>query len=219
MNDVPSLTGPGFGPAAGGAARRLVVLLHGYGANGQDLIGLAPAFAQVLPDAAFIAPDAPWRCAMSPFGYQWFDVWNDDPEDRLRQLREAAAIVDRFIDDRLAAHGLGMRDLALCGFSQGTMLALHVGLRRNSACAGILGYSGRLEAPERLAAEIAARPPVMLIHGEKDELINVALMDRAAETLRACGLTVETHRRPGLGHGIDPDGIRLGAGFLTVAFA
>lgn len=219
MNDIPSLTGPRFGPAAGGAPRQIVILLHGYGANGEDLIGLAPAFAQVLPHALFVAPDAPQRCAMTPFGFQWFDVWNDDPADRLVQLRAVAATVDGFIDDSLRDAGLTDRDLALCGFSQGTMLSLHVGLRRSAACAGILGYSGRLEAPETLAGEIASRPPVMLVHGERDELLDVSLMDGAAAALTACGVKVETHRRPGLGHGIDPDGIRLGAGFLTTAFA
>jgi phospholipase/carboxylesterase len=219
MNDIPRLTGPRFGPAAGGAPRQLVILLHGYGANGEDLIGLAPAFAQVLPHALFVAPDAPHRCAMTPFGFQWFDVWNDDPADRLVQLRNVAATVDRFIDEALREAALADGDLALCGFSQGTMLSLHVGLRRAIPCAGILGYSGRLEAPDTLSGEIASRPPVMLIHGEQDELLNVSLMDSAAETLKACGVAVETHRRPGLGHGIDPDGIRLGAGFLTLAFA
>src|SRR5690606_11121321 len=104
--------------------------------------------AQVLPDALFLSPDAPYPCAMSGAGFQWFDVWNEDAEDRLRQLRAAAQIVDRFIDDALESAGLAERDLALCGFSQGTMLSLHVGLRRSSPCAGILGYSGRLESPE-----------------------------------------------------------------------
>ena len=219
MNDIPALTGPSFGPVSGGAPKRMVILLHGYGANGDDLIGLAQPFAQVLPDTVFLAPNAPYRCEMSPMGYQWFDVWNQNAADRLRQLRETAEIADAFIDAALAEHGLTDRDLALCGFSQGTMLSLHVGLRRPKPCAGILGYSGRLEAPETLTGEIVSRPPVMLIHGEQDELLAVALMDAAAERLRECGVKVETHRRPGLGHGIDPDGVRLGAGFLSVCFA
>ncbi|MPY69610.1 MAG: phospholipase [Alphaproteobacteria bacterium] len=219
MNDIPALTGPRFGPVSGGAPKRMVILLHGYGANGDDLIGLAPAFAQVLPDAVFVAPNAPWRCEMSPMGYQWFDVWDQNTADRLRQLRETAEIADAFIDAALEEHGLADKDLVLCGFSQGTMLSLHVGLRRPRPCAGILGYSGRLEAPETLAGEIVSRPPAMLIHGEQDELLAVALMDAAAARLRECGVKVETHRCPGLGHGIDPDGIRLGAGFLSVCFA
>lgn len=217
MNDVPKLSGPAFGPAGGGAPKRLVILLHGYGANGDDLIGLAPPLSQVLPGAEFLSPNAPYPCVQNPFGgYQWFDVWNRDDANRMTEVRKTAVIVNAFIDDALAARGLSDADLALVGFSQGTMLSLHVALRRAAPCAGVLGFSGRLEAPETLAAEITARPPVLLIHGEQDELLPVELLDRAAETLAANGVKVETHRCPGLGHGIDPDGLRLGAGFLSV---
>lgn len=217
MNDLPRLTGPAYGPAAAGAPKRLVILLHGYGANGEDLIGLAPPLSQVLPDAEFLAPNAPYPCVQNPFGgFQWFDVWNRDDENRMVEVRKTAAIVDAFIDEALAARGLTDADLALVGFSQGTMLSLHVSMRRAAPCAGVLGFSGRLEAPETLAGEITARPPVLLVHGEQDELLPVELMERAAEALAASGVKVETHRRPGLGHGIDPEGLRLGAGFLSV---
>jgi len=220
MNDAPHLTGPAFGPAAGGAPKRLVILLHGYGANGDDLIGLAPPLSQVLPDAEFLSPNAPYPCAQNPYGgLQWFDVWNRDDANRLAEVRKTAAIVDGFIDGALAARGLADGDLALVGFSQGTMLSLHVAPRRAAPCAGVLGFSGRLESPETLPGEITARPRVMLIHGEQDELLPVAMMDAAAATLAANGISVETHRRPGLGHGIDPDGLKLGAGFLSVAFS
>ena len=137
-------------------------------------------------------------------------------DDRLAQVRNGAMIVDAFIDAELAKRGLSDDKLVLCGFSQGTMLSLHVGMRREKPCAGILGYSGRLESPELLQNEIRARPPVMLIHGEEDPLLAVDMMDKAADVLSENGVTVETHRRPGLGHGIDEDGVRLGAGFLTV---
>jgi phospholipase/carboxylesterase len=197
-----------------------VVLLHGYGANGEDLIGLAPAFAQVLPETLFLSPDAPHACAANPFGgLQWFDVWQGEGPERLAAVRRAAATVDRFLDERLAEAGLADGALALVGFSQGTMLSLQVGLRRRAACAGILGYSGRLESPDLLHAEIAQRPPVVLIHGEEDPLLPVESMDRAATTLRDNRVAVETHRRPGLGHGIDIDGIRIGAAFLTMVLA
>jgi len=219
-DDLPRLSGPSFGPADGGKPKQLVVMLHGYGANGEDLIGLAAPLAQVLPHAEFVSPNAPYPCAANPFGgFQWFDVWQQDQTDRLGQLRATAVIVNRFLDDALAARELSDAKLALVGFSQGTMLSLHVGLRRAAPCAGILGYSGRLEAPETLPDEIAARPPVLLVHGEADELLPVALMDRAAEVLAANGVTVETHRCPGIGHGIDHDGVRLGAGFLSVIFS
>ncbi|MGB0576229.1 MAG: alpha/beta hydrolase [Alphaproteobacteria bacterium] len=216
MTDLPTLSGPSLGPAYG-TAKSLVILLHGYGANGDDLIGLAPPLSQVLPDTVFVSPNAPHPCAQNPFGgLQWFDVWEGDDYDRLAQVRIAAATVDAFLDSELERLGLKDSQLALLGFSQGTMLSLHVGLRRANAPAGILGYSGRLEAPETLADEIKVRPPVMLIHGEEDPLLNIELMDSAAGLLRENGVDVDTHRRPGLAHGIDQEGVNLGAGFLSV---
>jgi len=220
MSDLPTLTGPSFGPASGGAAKQLVVMLHGYGANGDDLIGLAQPLAQVLPDAVFVSPNAPFPCQANPFGgFQWFDVWQGESSDRLAEVRQAAATVNAYIDCELERYGLEDRQLALLGFSQGTMLSLHVGLRRAASPAGILGYSGRLESPELLADEITVRPPVMLIHGEDDAMLSVDLMDQAEARLTECGVSVETNLCPGLGHGIDADGVRLGAGFLSVVFS
>ena len=220
MSDLPTLTGPSFGPASGGAAKQLVVMLHGYGANGDDLIGLAQPLAQILPDAVFVSPNAPYPCQANPFGgFQWFDVWQGESSDRLAEVRQAAATVNAYIDGEMERYGIEDGQLALLGFSQGTMLSLHVGLRRAKAPAGILGYSGRLESPELLADEITARPPVMLIHGEEDAMLSVDLMDQAAARLTECGVAVETSRCPGLGHGIDADGVRLGAGFLSVVFS
>jgi phospholipase/carboxylesterase len=216
MTDIPKLDGPSFGPAAGGAARKLVVLLHGYGANGDDLIGLAPAFAQVLPDTAFVSPNAPFPCPQAPPGhYQWFDVWDRDPVRRLAGGREAEVIVNAFLDQQLASRGLTDADLALLGFSQGTMVSLHVGLRRPKPCAGILGYSGRLEFPDLLEGELKSRPPVLLVHGEDDPVVPFAQLGAAVEALTEHRVPVEGHARPGLGHGIDIEGIKLGAAFLT----
>ena len=220
MTDIPKLDGPAFAPASGGTARKLVVLLHGYGANGEDLIGLAPAFAQVLPDTAFISPNAPYPCPQAPPGhYQWFDVWDRDPARRLAWGRQVAVIVDAFLDQQLAARTLTDADLALIGFSQGTMVSLHVGLRRPKPCAGILGYSGRLEFPDLLATELRSRPPVLLVHGEEDPVVPFAQLATATDALKANGVPVEAHARPGLGHGIDIDGIKLGAAFLTTVLA
>lgn len=218
MRDVPVLAGPMRAPESGDAPRRLVVLLHGVGSNGDDLIGLAAHFAQGLPDAEFLAPNAPFDCEYSPMGFQWFDIMGEEGEARLAQIRHAAGIVDSFLDTELARRGLTEADLALVGFSQGTMISLFVGLRRNSACAGILGYSGRLDAPHLLGDEITARPRVMLVHGEQDDRLPVSLMDEAAAVLTRNGVSVVTHRRPGLGHGIDQDGVMLGAGFLAGLF-
>lgn len=220
MSDLPTLSGPSLSPASGGAAKQLVLMLHGYGANGDDLIGLAQPLSQVLPDAHFASPNAPYPCQANPFGgFQWFDVWQGEGADRLTQVRQAAATIDAFIDSELARLGLDDARLAFLGFSQGTMLSLHAGLRRRKSPAGILGYSGRLESPEILADEITVRPPVLLVHGEEDQMLSVDLMDQAAARLTECGVKVETHRCPGVGHGIDADGVRLGAGFLSTVFA
>ena len=219
MNDLPTISGPSV-EAASGATNSLVILLHGYGANGDDLIGLALPLAKVLPNTVFVSPNAPHPCAQNPFGgLQWFDVWEGDDYDRLAQVRIAAATVDAFIDNELERLGLNENQLALLGFSQGTMLSLHVGLRRKKTPAGILGYSGRLESPETLPDEIKVRPPVMLIHGEEDPLLNIALMDSAAGLLRENGVKVDTFRRPGLAHGIDQEGVDHGAAFLSGVLA
>ncbi len=219
MTDLLELSGPSLGPASGGAAGSLVILLHGVGADGNDLIGLAPRFAVALPEAAFVSPDAPYPCDMAPMGRQWFSIQTQDPALRLAAIREAAAILNAFIDAQLADHGLGDDRLALVGFSQGTMMSLFTAPRRERACAGIMAYSGRLEGGPELAAEIRSRPPVMMVHGDQDELLPVASMTDAAERLRDNGIEVETHVRPGLGHGIDEVGLQIGTGFLARALA
>ena len=223
-----ALNGPRMPPGAGGAARQLVILLHGYGADGADLINLADHWRSRLPHAAFVAPNAPERVPGAPMGYQWFPIGGYDPDD-LRQGSPAAAaraaamatgaaharaLLDRFIDAELAAVGLEERNLALVGFSQGTMLALETGPRRAQACAGIVGFSGALIGPERLEAEMTARPPIMLVHGDSDSVVPAEAMFDAAAGLSAAGGTVEWHLRPGLGHGIDPRGLALAGHFL-----
>ncbi len=208
------LAGPGFPPAAGGAPRQLVVLLHGFGADGNDLIGLAPYFARVLPEAEFLSPHAPYPCRMAGFGRQWFDVYDQDPANRLPAIRSAAGLIDAFLDAELASRGLTDRNLALIGFSQGTMMSLFVAPRRLRPCAGVVGFSGRLELPDLLADEIKVRPSMLLIHGDRDELLPVGLLDAAAQTLVGNGIAVEHHVRPGLGHSIDDEGIALASAFL-----
>ena len=209
------LDGPRHPPATGGAPARIVLLLHGYGADGNDLIGLAPAWAPAMPDALFVSPNAPFPCEGAPFGRQWFGIYGRDDEMRLAGLRAASAMVDAFIDDLLHETGVAPGALTLAGFSQGTMLALHAGPRRAEPLAGILGYSGRLLAPELLASELRSRPPVALIHGEMDELVPYSSMAEAAAALDEAGFAVETHGRPGLGHGIDPAGLQAGLAFMA----
>ena len=214
-----SLNGPRLNPASGGKAKQLVILCHGYGSDGNDLIGLAPHWQELLPDAAFVSPNAPERCEMSPMGYQWFGIGSFNENERLAGARRAAPILDAFIDEELERHGLTERELALVGFSQGTLMSLHVGLRRERPLAGIVGFSGALAGTDTLEDEIAARPPVLLVHGDRDEMIPVAALHKAVGVLGAAGVPVQWHVSPGLGHSIDMMGLKLGGEFLAAGFA
>jgi len=212
------LEGPRFGPKAGGTARQLVVLLHGVGADGADLIALAPEWAEVLPEAAFIAPDAPFPCDMAPFGRQWFSLADRDPERLAEAVRGVAPTLEAFLQAELDRLGLPPAALALMGFSQGAMTALFAGLRGSVPPAAILAYSGALLAPQTLAAELRAKPPVLLVHGEADEVVPVRASRLAEAALREAGVPVEALFLPGLGHGIDATGIAAGAALLRRAF-
>ena len=215
---TPSIDGPRLAPASGSAPKQLVIFAHGYGADGNDLIGLGAQWQQALPDAAFVSPDAPEPCAGSPFGRQWFPITRLDPNEYWNGVQRAAPILDAFIDQELEKAGLTMADLALVGFSQGTMMSLHVGLRRDEAPAAIIGYSGALAGPESLGAEIRCKPPVLLLHGDQDELIPVASLHAASQALGGVGVSVRWHVSEGVGHGIDGMGLALGAEFLRDAF-
>jgi phospholipase/carboxylesterase len=211
---MPRLSGPSRPPASGGKPRRLVILLHGLGADGNDLIGLAPYWARLLPDAEFLSPNAPFPCDMAPYGYQWFSSQDRSPEAVLGGVRAAAPILDAFIDEALEQRGLGSGELALVGFSQGTMMSLFAGLRRAEPVAGIVGFSGRLLAPELVASELRSRPPVLLVHGTEDPLVPYSSLAAAETTLKAAGVPVETVTSVGIGHSIDDQGLRRGGQFL-----
>lgn len=199
-------------------ATALVVLLHGYGADGADLISLAEAWHSVLPGVAFVAPDAPEPLPAAGFGgRQWFPLTLRDPNELWHGVNYAAPVLNRSLDRELERYQLSPNRLALVGFSQGTMMALHVGLRRNEQLAAIVGFSGLLAGPEHLASEIKSRPPVQLIHGEIDDLIPVEALHFTREALAAARVPVEWHVRPGLGHGIDPVGLQLAGDFLAQA--
>jgi phospholipase/carboxylesterase len=215
---MASLDGPRIGPASGGPARQLVVLLHGLGADGQDLIELAADWAPALPEAAFVAPDAPEACDMGPFGRQWFSLQDRRPAVMAAGALAARGALDGFLDAELGRLGLPGTALALAGFSQGCMMALYTGLRRAVPPAAILGYSGALLAPESLATEIAGRPPVLLVHGEADDIVPVQATRAAEAALRQAGVPVEALYRPGLAHGIDAAGLAAGRRWLEAAF-
>lgn len=208
------IDGPRIAPASGGRPKSLVVFLHGYGADGNDLIDLGHQFAPLLPDTAFVSPNAPDPCPGNPFGREWFPLAEINPRKLLAGVRYAAPALDAFLDAELAAQGVEDKNLALVGFSQGTMMALHVGLRRKTPIAGIVGYSGVLAGPEVLAGEMTGAPPVLLVHGEADQVVPVMALHAAAGALGSAKVPVEWHARPGLPHGIDPEGLRLGADFL-----
>jgi phospholipase/carboxylesterase len=214
---LPGLSGPIQKPASGGKPRQLVVLMHGVGADGNDLIGLAPYWAALLPEAEFVSPDAPFPCDMAPFGRQWFSLQDRSPPAILAGVRATAPILDAFLDEALAARGLADHQLALVGFSQGTMMALYVGLRRARAPACIVGYSGALVGADSLPQEIRARPKVLLIHGDADEVVPPHALPMAVNGLKAAGVAVDVLIRPGLGHGIDEEGLTGGGEFLRQA--
>ncbi len=210
------IDGPRIPPASGGAARSLVILLHSYGSNGDDLIGLAPYWRDALPDTAFVAPNAPEICPGAPDGYQWWAISNLDRAARAAGAARAAPVLNAFIDAELASRGLTESQLALVGFSQGTMMALHVGPRRPRPLAGIVGYSGMVADAEGLSGDGArTRPPILLIHGDADPMIPSVAFHQSREALVRHGFDVETHLSPGLGHSIDMAGLQLGGAFLV----
>jgi phospholipase/carboxylesterase len=211
---TPALSGPSRPPASGGRPSRLVILLHGLGADGNDLIGLAPYWAPLLPTAEFLSPNAPFPCDMAPCGYQWFSAQDRSPTAVLAGVRAAAPLLQAFIDDALAERGLDDADLALVGFSQGTMMSLFVGLRRTQPMAGIVGFSGRLLAPELLAEELRSRPRMLLVHGTDDPLVPYESLAIAEAALEGAGVEVETLTCDGIGHSIDENGLRRAGSFL-----
>jgi phospholipase/carboxylesterase len=208
------LDGPRLAPKSG-QARQLVVFLHGYGADGNDLIDLGRTFAEILPDAAFVSPHAPEPCGMSPMGRQWFELTFRDPSERWRGVNQASPDLNAFLESELARHGLGPQQLALVGFSQGAMMALHVGLRRAVAPGAIVAYSGHLVGGEHLKEQSSTRPPILLVHGDQDNVIPVDALFDAMTSLGKAEIPCQWHLSAGVGHGIDPEGLRHGGEFIA----
>lgn len=215
MTRVPALDGPRVLPEGGVRPDRLVVLLHGIGADGNDLIGLAPLYRRLLPRAVFVAPNAPFPFDLAPFGYMWFSLQDFHPATRWDGVRVAQPALEAFLSAELARHDLSPETLVLIGFSQGAMMALHVGLRAGVAAAAILSHSGMLVGAEHLADEIRARPPVLLTHGADDEVLPAAALPMAELALKSVGVPVEAHVLPNLGHGIDETTLQLAFDFLA----
>lgn len=213
-----TIDGPRVAPKSGGDPKQLVIFIHGYGANGQDLIGLAEPLGQVLPDAQFVSPDAPEEVPGYPAGRQWFPLTRLSQDELADGVRKAGPVLNQFITEELERYSLTADKLALIGFSQGTMMALHVGLRRDPGPAAIVGFSGALAAPETLVDEFKSKVPVLLAHGEADPVVPHQALDAAAQALQQAGLSVLCHKTPGLQHAIAPEGFQIAAGFLRQAF-
>lgn len=200
-----------------GAAKQAVIFLHGYGADGADLIGLAEPLAPHMPGTAFLAPDAPEQCAINPAGRQWFPLpWLDgsDPVESEAGMQRAAADLEAYLDGVLEDEGLTPDRVVLFGFSQGTMMTLDVALRREAPFAGLVCFSGRLLNPELLEDEIRSRPPVLLVHGDIDDVVPPQSMPEAAQALQALGIDVYAHVMKGTAHGIAPDGLSVALAFM-----
>lgn len=214
-----SLDGPRLAPLAGSTPNALIVLIHGYGSNGDDLLSLARMIQPALPNTAFVAPNAPSRVPRMAAAFQWWPIETFSMAERAAGAVSAAPALDAFIAQELEKTGLSSDRLLLLGFSQGTMMALHVGLRRPEPVAGIVAISGMLVAPERLEAEIRARPPVLLIHGTDDDVVPFRSMDLTSTALSAVGVDIETHVSPGIGHSVGQDGLAAATVFARRVLA
>lgn len=213
------LDGPRMPPRNGAKPTKLVILAHGYGSNGEDLMGLAPYLARDLPDAVFVSPNAPEPVPGYAGGYQWFPLSRLDPPATLAGCKAASPILDRFIDAELLRYGLPASACALVGFSQGTMMALHTGLRRTQPLGAILGFSGHLAGPELLRAEAKSHPPICLVHGDQDDVIPIGALLSAVGGLAAAGIPAQWRISAGAGHTIAEDGLKLAGRFLKGALS
>lgn len=210
------ISGPVLPPRSGRLPRQLVVLLHGYGADGEDLIGLGEPLGEVLSDALFAAPNAPARCAQNPFGYEWFPLAFEAMAESVRIGAPAAhGAVLEYLEDLWVRTGLTAADTFLCGFSQGAMMALHVGLSLPAPLRGIVSFSGALVPPPGFGADALPKPPICLVHGRLDQVVDPALTQQAADSLAAAGYEVHLHFSPETPHGIAPDGLGFAARFMA----
>ncbi|MCF6305770.1 MAG: prolyl oligopeptidase family serine peptidase [Rhodobacteraceae bacterium] len=207
--------------AKSGQTKNLMIFLHGYGADGKDLLGLADPLGEHLPDTAFVAPNAPQPCTGNPMGYQWFPIpWIDGSSEEAAEagLLEASETLNDWLDKTMLAEGVSAAETILFGFSQGTMMALQIAPRRAEKFAGVVGFSGRILAPEKLEKETISKPPVLLVHGDQDDVVPPASLPEAADALTKAGFEVFTYISQGTGHGIAPDGLGVTLQFAKQQF-
>ncbi len=214
MFEVTVSTAASVPPKSGAAPKQLVMFLHGLGADGHDLIGLAPEMADALPDAQFVSPDAPYPCDMAPMGKQWFSLQSRETAHMTTGVEAAKPLLNEYIDKILKEYHLTIDKLFVVGFSQGTMMALHTLLTRAEPCAGIVGFSGAIIASRDFVPTITAKPPVCLIHGEMDDVVQFAALPDAEGALEKAGIEVEAHPQPNLGHSINPQGLAAAIAFI-----
>ena len=209
------ISGPIIEPSSGNSPTQMIIFVHGYGADGNDLIGLANYFQSTLPEAIFLSPHAPEACSMNPSGYQWFDLTSTDPAVLWSKILVAADHLNEFIDSKLLEYNIAEENLALIGFSQGTMMSLHVSLRRKNTMAAVLGYSGRLIGADLLKDDLISKPSIYLIHGDQDPMVPYQESLTAEKVLKEYSIDIKTHISEHTQHSIAEDGLRIGVDFLA----
>jgi phospholipase/carboxylesterase len=209
------ISGPIIEPSSGNSPKQMIIFVHGYGADGNDLIGLANYFQSTLPEAIFLSPHAPEACSMNPSGYQWFDLTSTDPAVLWSKILVAADHLNEFIDSKLLEYNIAEENLALIGFSQGTMMSLHVSLRRKNTMAAVLGFSGRLIGADLLKDDLISKPSIYLIHGDQDPMVPYQESLTAEKVLKEYSIDIKTHISEHTQHSIAEDGLRIGVDFLA----
>lgn len=205
-----------------GLAKQAVVFVHGYGADGADLLGLSDGLAPQLPETVFFAPDAPQKSLANPMGFQWMPVSRLDGatgQEVETAMARSVVLLNQYLDKVLADEQLSADRLLLFGFSQGTMMSLHVALRRAEQLAGVVGFSGALLHAGRLPDEVVSKPPVLLLHGDADMMVPPESLPAAVQALRGSGIDVQDHVMQGVGHGISPEGLGIALGFMRARLA
>lgn len=216
---IATLSGPMLPPKSGTAPGQAMVLLHGYGSDGTDLIGLGRYWRDLFPDMLFVSPNAPDVCAENPMGFEWFPLAIDRLAGRMEGAAAARPVIVSFLIDLWAQTGLSAKDTILCGFSQGAMMALHVGASLDQPLCGVVAFSGAFIPPEGFGQKPFAKPPVCLVHGDMDGVVDPDLSREAAEVLSRSGFEVSYHVSRGVAHGIAPDGLDFASSFMLALLA